>query len=204
MRLQKFGVSSSGFRFGPVLVLCLASALASAAVASGQKDDEKEKRIVVQHGSSVEILNYTPLPEATEACRPAECEWWQRVREAGDQLQKKRDNKAAKAFFLLLYEGQQKSYRIPLKDRPPQALLVATPAYSEWARRQGIEGTVELSVEFKADGSVGGVQVLKGLGGGLNDEAVRAAHHTIFLPAVKDGAFADYSKSVTQRFFLHN
>src|SRR5947209_3922868 len=92
MKLQKFRASSSGFRSGPAVVFCLASVLAAAVGASGQKENEQGKRIVVQHGSSIEILNYAPIPEATEACRPGQCEWWQQVREAGNELQRKRDN----------------------------------------------------------------------------------------------------------------
>ena len=80
MKTEKFRVSSNGFRFGSALAFCLASVLAGAVVASAQKEDEKEKRVVVQHGSSIEIFSYTHIPEATEACSPGAFEWWQRVR----------------------------------------------------------------------------------------------------------------------------
>jgi TonB family protein len=71
------------------------------------------------------------------------------------------------------------------------------PKYLEAARRNRLEGYVEMFVEYRADGSVGDIQVTKKLGAGLDEEAVRAARQVIFLPAVKDGAFVT-SRSETK------
>ena len=51
---------------------------------------------------------------------------------------------------------------------------------------------MELSVEYRADASIGEVQVKKGLGWGLDEDAVQAARHCVFLPAIRDGAFVNH------------
>lgn len=45
--------------------------------------------------------------------------------------------------------------------------------YPEAARKNGTEGTVELSFQVQPDGSLSGFKVIKGLGDGCNEEAIR-------------------------------
>jgi TonB family protein len=103
-------------------------------------------------------------------------------------------------FLLLLYEGRLKQYRVPLKDRPPQVLFHSEAAYSYAAEKNRVTGTVYLSVEYGADGLVGEVQVTKGLGFGLDQNAVQALRQFVFLPAVKDGAFVAERKDLKVTF----
>jgi hypothetical protein len=98
-----------------------------------------------------------------------------------------------------MYEGQQKAYRIPLKDRPPQTLVPGRAAYN-LDRKNMITGTVVLSVEFRADSSVGDIQVIKGLRSGIDENVIHATRQNIFLPAIKNGAFVTYRENVETKF----
>lgn len=59
--------------------------------------------------------------------------------------------------------------------------------YTEEARKKQITGTVILRAIFAANGRVIGVQVIKGLRGGLTERAIHAARQIRFIPATKDG-----------------
>jgi TonB family protein len=70
---------------------------------------------------------------------------------------------------------------------PPLPIYDPQPEYSEEAREAGIEGIDELSVVVLADGSVGDVQVIRPLGRGLDEEAVKTVRTWHFKPCMKDG-----------------
>jgi len=61
------------------------------------------------------------------------------------------------------------------------------PEYSEQARRDHISGTVELKATVGADGHVRDIEVVRGLGHGLDENAIKAVRTWEFEPATKDG-----------------
>jgi TonB family protein len=61
------------------------------------------------------------------------------------------------------------------------------PLYTDEARQLKIEGEVLLEVVFTANGQIRIVKVVRGLGHGLDESAVRAAENIKFKPALKDG-----------------
>jgi TonB family protein len=71
----------------------------------------------------------------------------------------------------------------------PVAERVSPPLYPEIARRQNLEGTVELNVLVDERGTVADVQVVTGAGGksGLNEAAVDNVRKRRYRPATKDG-----------------
>jgi TonB family protein len=71
----------------------------------------------------------------------------------------------------------------------PVAERVSPPVYPEIARRQGLEGTVELNVLVDERGSVQDVQVVTGAGGkaGLNEAAQDNVRKRRYRPATKEG-----------------
>lgn len=71
----------------------------------------------------------------------------------------------------------------------PVAERVSPPLYPEIARRQGLEGTVELNVLVDERGSVQDVQVVSGAGGksGLNEAAMENVRKRKYRPATKEG-----------------
>jgi TonB family protein len=86
-------------------------------------------------------------------------------------------------------------------DAPPPTQSVAilskpNPAYTDEARRLGIEGEVLVDVFFLASGQVKVQAVSKGLGHGLDEAAVRAAQQIRFKPALQDGHPVDFPATV--------
>ena len=85
---------------------------------------------------------------------------------------------------------------------PPRLLQEIKPAYTEDARRRGIEGDVVLEVVVLADGSIGNVRVVRSLGFGLDERAVRAMRRWRFRPAERHGAAVDVVVEVAMEFRL--
>jgi TonB family protein len=65
------------------------------------------------------------------------------------------------------------------------------PAYSEVARKLKLEGVVMLEVSFGAGGQARVLRVLRGLGYGLDENAMRAASGIRFRPAIEHGRPVD-------------
>ena len=71
----------------------------------------------------------------------------------------------------------------------PVVLSEVKPDYTPEAKKQGIQGNVELSVVVNDDGTVGEVKVSKSLDDkyGLDEQAVIAMKKWRFRPGTKDG-----------------
>jgi TonB family protein len=89
---------------------------------------------------------------------------------------------------------------IPVSPRPnPSAAVLSPaeilskprPAYTEEARRLQIEGEVLLEVLFEASGQARVLRTIRGLGHGLDENAMAAARAIHFRPAQRGGAPAD-------------
>ncbi len=74
---------------------------------------------------------------------------------------------------------------------PAEILSKPTPIYTREARSLRIEGEVLLEVVLEASGNLHVVRVVRGLGHGLDDSAVKAAEQIHFKPAMRDGQPAD-------------
>jgi TonB family protein len=68
-----------------------------------------------------------------------------------------------------------------------------TPVYTDEARHLKIEGEVLLEVVFESGGKVRVVRVVRGLGHGLDESAMRAAEQIRFKPAQLNGQPVDFS-----------
>lgn len=76
----------------------------------------------------------------------------------------------------------------------PRVVRVPRLPYPEKARRRSIEGTVKLEVTVGKDGRVIKVRVVKGIGYGLDEVAVRALKQARFKPAIgTDGKPMEYT-----------
>lgn len=71
--------------------------------------------------------------------------------------------------------------------QPVEIVFKPRPAYTQEARRRGVEGEVLLDVVFSASGLLHVNRVVKGLGYGLDDSALAAAQRIQFRPARRDG-----------------
>lgn len=185
-------------------VWAILSLLAASSMSPTHKVVGQEKTIRSTRGSTVLVSSYNEIPEATEQCSQEEREWWDSLRKVGNDLQRKRDEKSQTKFGSLFSEGVEKGYRIPLKDRPPQILLNGRVVFPDSliarARAQRLNGSIELSIEYRADGSIGDVKIIKGLDKEMDGYAVRAARENIFIPAIKDGAFVTDWQSGSVKF----
>lgn len=75
-------------------------------------------------------------------------------------------------------------------------LAKPNPVYSDEARKLGIEGEVLVQVVFPASGPVQVIRVVKGLGHGLDEAAIRAAQQIRFKPALQEGKPVDFPATV--------
>jgi TonB family protein len=85
---------------------------------------------------------------------------------------------------------------------PVEVTFKPTPEYSAEAREMRIEGEVTLEVEFSAAGRVRVVRVVRGLGHGLDEMAIRAAEQMRFKPAEAGGRPVDFRTNVQIVFRL--
>jgi TonB family protein len=74
---------------------------------------------------------------------------------------------------------------------PVQIISKPTPSYTADARAAGVEGEVLLEVVFGASGRLRVLRVVRGLGHGLDESAVRAAEQIRYKPATRGGAPID-------------
>ena len=75
--------------------------------------------------------------------------------------------------------------------RSVEILSKPRPVYSEEARRRRIEGEVLLAILFAASGQVRVLRIVRGLGDGLDENAIAAAEGIRFRPAERAGVAAD-------------
>jgi len=70
--------------------------------------------------------------------------------------------------------------------RPPQPYRRPRPAYTESARRAGVEATIDVEVDVLPDGTVGRVETVRWGGFGLDEAATEIIKRTYFRPAMRD------------------
>jgi hypothetical protein len=193
MKIKKFDLFSGG-SIKDCLGVCLLVLLSTGGTVMSQVPGQETKRVVKHVGSSMTIATYTEIPSGDESCAPEECEWWSKLRQAGNELMRKADEKSKKHYVLLFLEGMEKAYRVPVVDRAPQRVTWAKQTQSpSGARRRN--GKVEFMVEVMADGSVGEIKIVKRLGRDHDSHCIQMQKQSIFLPAVKDNAFVtDWSR----------
>ena len=79
----------------------------------------------------------------------------------------------------------------PARAVPAEIISKPTPVYTQEAKNLRIEGEVQLEVVLGASGSLRVLRVVRGLGHGLDDNAVKAAEQIHFKPAMRNGQPAD-------------
>ena len=195
-------------KFGTTKLTILAMLTILAASGLGTNVVGHDQLISSPQRSTLRLSSYEEIPEATEQCSSEELQWWDSLRKVGNDLQRKMDKKSQTKLAVLFAEGVSKGYRIPLKDRPAQVLVLGRfdLPYSVVTRARALRlsGTIELSSEYRADRSIGDVKIVKGLDKEIDDYAVRATRQNIFLPAVKDGAFVTSWESGSLTFSTRN
>jgi len=181
---------------GAVMVVLLA--LVISVLAQTPSESDRARR------AALRMVNARGIPEATLPCTPEEAKWWQELRQAAKAVQETRGGKREKRKYLaLLQVGQEKSYQLPIPDQGALVLSRSEPKYSEAAMNKQIKGTIALVLELRPDGYVGEVEVVQGLGYGLDQNAIDAAHGTVFLPKVKNRKFERFLLPATMSFNVY-
>ena len=90
----------------------------------------------------------------------------------------------------------------PRLDTPVEVVSKPTPDYTDEARALKLEGNVLLEVEFTANGHVKVLRVVRGLGYGLDEAAIRAAEGIRFKPAQSGGRLIDVQTTIHILFRL--
>ena len=84
--------------------------------------------------------------------------------------------------------------------RAPEVLFETKPAYTVEAFKNRVEGTVVLLGFVRQDGSFELYRVLRGLGFGLDEQAVLAVRSWRFRPGTKDGTAVDMLHTIEVSF----
>src|SRR5262245_23180126 len=102
------------------------------------------------------------------------------------------------AFTLLLVAAMLPIGNVSLSqaaqqaDTPPVPTFYPNPPYTDEARANKISGQVLLEILVRADGSVDpAIVVVRGLGFGLDENAVETLRQWKFKPATRDGKPVD-------------
>jgi periplasmic protein TonB len=74
--------------------------------------------------------------------------------------------------------------------------------YTEIAKRAGVEGTVFIQAKIDKNGNVVDAAVLKGLGAGLDEEALNAVQTTKFIPGKQRGRPVNVRMVIPIKFVL--
>jgi TonB family protein len=90
----------------------------------------------------------------------------------------------------------------PPSVTPVEVLFKPTPIYTEEARKLKLEGDVVLEVDFLSSGALRVIRVVRGLGHGLDEAAVKAAEQIRFKPAQDSGRAVDSRTTVSIVFRL--
>jgi protein TonB len=84
---------------------------------------------------------------------------------------------------------------------PPVMLNRASAEYTEQARKNNTEGTVDLRVLVDKSGAVKFLRIVKGLPDGLNQSAEKAVKQLRFKPATKNGEPVEYEVTLAVEFY---
>jgi len=92
------------------------------------------------------------------------------------------------------------------RDGASKPIVIYQPSanYTEQASKARLEGPVVLRIVVKNDGTVGDVELLHGLGMGLDEAAVAAVRAWRFQPGLKDGKPVAVRMEATQNFILRH
>ena len=99
-------------------------------------------------------------------------------------------------------KGAAQTYRVGNGATPPSLLYKLEPAYTEEARAAKIAGTVLLQIVIDPSGIATDIQLVKGVGFGLDEKAVEAINQWRFKPGTKDGVPVPVQAQIEVNFRL--
>jgi protein TonB len=94
------------------------------------------------------------------------------------------------------------AYRLGSGIDPPRALKTVQPTYTNDALAKKVEGEVILEVIILAEGKIGPVRILHGLGAGLNEKAIECVRQWRFVPGKFKGQPVDVVAEIAVEFSI--
>lgn len=91
-------------------------------------------------------------------------------------------------------------YRVGKSVKAPRLIHSVDPRFSEEARKQRLSGAVQVGLYVDEKGIPRDVHVVRGVGHGLDEQAVLAVRQYRFAPATKDGVPVAVQLFVTVSF----
>jgi TonB family protein len=102
-----------------------------------------------------------------------------------------------------VYQTAEQSPVFEFFDKTFPEYIYSKLEYPEEAKRQFIEGSVQLSFIVEPNGQVSNIKILnKGVGGGCDNEALRLIGLTKWMPAIRNKQYVRYLKTFTINFSL--
>ena len=95
-----------------------------------------------------------------------------------------------------------KVHRVGDDVSAPRLLTKVEPTYTDEARDADLQGTVELKCEVWPDGKAHNIGVIRGLGMGLDGQAVKAVEQWEFEPGMRDGEAVKVRATIEINFRL--
>ena len=108
------------------------------------------------------------------------------------------------ALSLVIPLAAMHASRTPGRPLPMVDQYTTPPLYSDEARSQGIEGRVAVEVTVATDGKAKALQIVRGLGHGLDQNALVAVRDWHFVPATLNGRPIEATTRVDVEFSLKN
>ncbi|MCB1023106.1 MAG: TonB family protein [Acidobacteria bacterium] len=150
------------------------------------------------------IENISAIEQALDILRKCES-----ACEKGNDLEFLLERKAGMNAFLDYFRNHSGTPD-PGSDAPNDSNLIGLkiiskprPGYTNSARAAGVQGVIFLSAVFDADSTIKHVFVLKGLGNGLDQQAIAAARKIEFEPARRDGNPYSVVKIIQYNFTIY-
>jgi len=95
------------------------------------------------------------------------------------------------------------AYKVGGSVSAPHLIVGVPPEFTEEAKRANLQGTVVLSLIVDTDGRAKEITVVRSLGGGLDEQAMKAARKWKFTPGMKEGQPVPVKLNVEMNFHLY-
>lgn len=106
---------------------------------------------------------------------------------------------------LAVYETADKGAVFFDKEKTFTEFIYTNLEYPEVARKQGVEGKINMTFIIEPNGMVSNIRIKDGgLGVGCNDEALRVIGLTKWQPAVKNGKYVRFRMNYNMQFSVKN
>lgn len=123
---------------------------------------------------------------------------------SSNDLFEKTDQDSLEFFANYYSEEENKPAEQDEQEITPLKLLSKPrPSYTDTARRNNVSGTITLLVAFEKTGKIKHILVVRGLGSGLDEIAIKSARSIKFTPQMKDGVFVTTVKMMQFSFSIY-